>query len=116
MALVIAIWWLGPRWEVAGITPLAALSNRLLATLAVVTLVVVIWGVRLARRLRSLDDERQQEEARQQDPVMPQVERQEAALNNVLSEITANLGGGDNSRYRLPWYLVMGLRMLAKPA
>ncbi|SNY97457.1 type VI secretion system membrane subunit TssM [Halomonas sp. hl-4] len=114
VALVIAIWWLGPRWEVAGITPLAALSNRLLATLAVVTLVVVIWGVRLARRLRSLDDERQQEEARQQDPIMLQVERQEAALNNVLSEITANLGGGDNSRYRLPWYLVMGVENAGK--
>ncbi|QNI01814.1 type VI secretion system membrane subunit TssM [Halomonas sp. SH5A2] len=114
VALLIAIWWLGPRWEVFGVTPLAPLTNRLLATLAIVTLVVVIWGVRLARRLRSLNDEREQEEARQQDPVMLQVERQETALNNVLSEITANLGGGDSSRYRLPWYLVMGVENAGK--
>lgn len=114
VALVVAIWWLGPRWEIAGATPLGPLTNRLLATLAVVTLVAVIWGIRLTRRLRSLDDERQQEEARQQDPIIPQVDRQEESLNNVLSEITDSLGGGGNSRYRLPWYLVMGVENAGK--
>ncbi|BBI64265.1 hypothetical protein HSBAA_55710 [Vreelandella sulfidaeris] len=65
-----------------------------MATLVVVTLIAVVWGVRLARRLRRLDEERQQEDVRQQDPIMSQVERQEASLNSVLSEITESLGGG----------------------
>lgn len=114
VVLVIAIWWLGPNWEVRGVMPLAALSNRLLATLAVVTVAAIVWGVRLARRLRELDDQRQLEEARLQDPIMGQVERQEASLNMVLSEIEGSLGGGANSRYRLPWYLVMGVENAGK--
>ncbi|MBR9905083.1 MAG: type VI secretion system membrane subunit TssM, partial [Gammaproteobacteria bacterium] len=114
IALLIAIWWLGPGWEVRGVMPLAPLTNRLLATLVVVTVIAVVWGVRLARRLRALDEERQQEDARQQDPIMSQVERQEASLNSVLSEITESLGGGNSSRYRLPWYLVMGVENAGK--
>ncbi|BBI53386.1 hypothetical protein HORIV_58070 [Vreelandella olivaria] len=61
-----------------------------------------------------MDEERQQEDARQQDPIMSQVERQEASLNSVLSEITESLGGGNSSRYRLPWYLVMGVENAGK--
>lgn len=114
IALVVAIWWLGPSWEVRGMMPLAPLTNRLLATLAVVTVAVIVWGVRLARRLRELDERRQLEDARQQDPIMSQVERQEASLNRVLSELTDSLGGGANSRYRLPWYLVMGVENAGK--
>ena len=94
IALVVVIWWLGPSWQVRGMMPLAPLTNRLLATLAVVTVAAIVWGIRLARRLRELDDQRQLEDARQQDPIMSQVERQEASLNRVLSEITDSLGGG----------------------
>lgn len=114
VALVVAIWWLGPNWEVRGMTPLAPLTNRLLATLAVVTVVAIVWGVRMARRLRELDEQRQLEEARQQDPVISQVERQEASLNTVLSELADTLGGGNSGRYRLPWYLVMGVENAGK--
>lgn len=53
IVLLVAIWWLGPGWEIRDVMPLAPLTNRLLATLAVVTLIAVIWGVRLARRLRT---------------------------------------------------------------
>ncbi|MGP9807551.1 type VI secretion system membrane subunit TssM [Halomonas sp. AOP12-C2-37] len=114
IVLLVAIWWLGPGWEIRDVMPLAPLTNRLLATLAVVTLIAVIWGVRLARRLRTLDEEREHEDARQQDPIMSQVERQEASLDSVLTEITSSLGGGHNSRYRLPWYLVMGVENAGK--
>ncbi|BBI53387.1 hypothetical protein HORIV_58080 [Vreelandella olivaria] len=44
IALLIAIWWLGPGWEVRGVMPLAPLTNRLLATLVVVTVIAVVWG------------------------------------------------------------------------
>lgn len=114
IVLVIAIWWWGPNWEVRETTPLAPLINRLLATLLVVTVVAIIWGVSLARRLRRLDDERQQEKARQEDPAIAQVERQEDSLNAVLKEITGSLGGGSKSRYSLPWFLVMGIENAGK--
>ncbi len=111
--LLVAIWWFGPSWEVRGVTPLAPFINRLAATLIIVTVVAVVWGVRLARRLRDMDTEREQEQARQHDPIMSQVERQEESLNGVLDEIIESLGGG-NGRYRLPWYLVMGVENAGK--
>lgn len=114
IALLVGIWWWGPRWEVRDVMPLAPLMNRLLATLLVVTLVAIVWGIRLARRLRALDDQRQEEEARDEDPLIVQVEHQENALNGVLRELAESLGGGKKSRYRLPWYLVMGVENAGK--
>lgn len=113
LLLLVAIWWFGPGWEIGGVMPLAPFVNRVAATLVIVALVAVVWGVRLARRLRELDSERAQEAALQQDPILAQVERQEASLNAVLGEITESLGGG-NARYRLPWYLVMGVENAGK--
>ena len=57
-ALVGAIWWLGPQWQLRDSYPLAPWLNRLLATLALATLVAVVWGVRLARRLREAQPKR----------------------------------------------------------
>ncbi|WP_252109558.1 MULTISPECIES: type VI secretion system membrane subunit TssM [unclassified Halomonas] len=111
--LLVAIWWFGPSWEVGGMAPLAPFANRVAATLIIVALAAVVWGVRLTRRLRELDTERQQEQARQQDPIMSQIERQEESLNGVLGEISESLGGS-NGRYRLPWYLVMGVENAGK--
>ncbi|WP_227391100.1 type VI secretion system membrane subunit TssM [Vreelandella malpeensis] len=113
LLLLVAIWWFGPGWEIGGVTPLAPFVNRVAATLVIVALVAVVWGVRLARRLRELDTERAQEAALQQDPILAQIERQETSLNAVLGEITESLGGG-NARYRLPWYLVMGVENAGK--
>ncbi|MFG6668294.1 type VI secretion system membrane subunit TssM [Halomonas sp. HNIBRBA4712] len=113
LLLLVAIWWFGPRWEVGGVMPLSPFVNRVAATLAIVTLAAVVWGVRLTRRLRELDTERAQEAALQQDPVLAQVERQETSLNAVLGELTESLGG-NNARYRLPWYLVMGVENAGK--
>ncbi|MBD3896002.1 type VI secretion system membrane subunit TssM [Halomonas sp. ML-15] len=114
IALVVAIWWLGPRWEVREVFPLGPWPNRLLATLALVTVVAVVWGVRLARRLRQVDEERSHAERLQLDPAQAQVERQEASLDATLEELEDSLGGGSSARYKLPWYLVMGIENAGK--
>ncbi|MBW5802143.1 type VI secretion system membrane subunit TssM [Halomonas elongata] len=114
IALLVAIWWLGPQWQAFGGRPLGPWVNRLLASLALAGVVAVVWGIRLARRLRTLDDERRQEEQRQVDPVLGQLERQEESLNATLLELTDSLGGGANARYKLPWYLVMGVENAGK--
>ena len=113
-ALVGAIWWLGPQWQLRDSYPLAPWLNRLLATLALATLVAVVWGVRLARRLREVGDELNQNEQRQRDPVLAQVERQETMLNATLDKLLGNLGRGPAARYKLPWYLVMGVENAGK--
>lgn len=113
-ALVAAIWWLGPMWQVRDSYPLAPWLNRLLATLALATLVAVVWGIRLARRLREVSDERRHNEQLQLDPVLAQVEQQEATLNATLHELLDNLGAGPGARYKLPWYLVMGVENAGK--
>nr|WP_163501541.1 type VI secretion system membrane subunit TssM [Halomonas socia] len=114
IALVVAIWWLGPRWEVREVFPLGPWPNRLLATLALVTAVALVWGVRLARRLRQVDEERSHAERLQLDPAQAQVERQEETLDATLHELEDSLGGGANARYKLPWYLVMGIENAGK--
>ncbi|MDR5868656.1 type VI secretion system membrane subunit TssM [Halomonas koreensis] len=114
VALLVAIWWLGPQWQAFGGRPLGPWVNRLLASLALAGVVAVVWGVRLARRLRALNEERRHEEQRQLDPVLGQVERQEERLDATLRELTDSLGGGASARYRLPWYLVMGVENAGK--
>lgn len=114
IALVVAIWWLGPRWEFREGFPLGPWPNRLLTILALATLVAVVWGVRLARRLREMDAEREQAERRQDDPNQTQVEQQEAMLDATLAELLGSLGGGPGGRYKLPWYLVMGVEQAGK--
>ncbi|WP_104205479.1 type VI secretion system membrane subunit TssM, partial [Billgrantia saliphila] len=112
--LVVAIWWLGPMWQVRDGYPLAPWLNRLLATLALATLAALIWGIQLARRLREVDSERRHAERLQFDPVLMQVEQQEANLNATLQELIDNVGPGPGARYRLPWYLVMGVENAGK--
>lgn len=112
--LLVVIWWFGPAWEVRDSYPLAPLPNRLLATLALATLVAVVWGVRLSRRLHEANALARYQETHEVDPIEASIEKQEASLNSVLSEIIDSFGSGANSRYRLPWYLVMGVENAGK--
>lgn len=114
LAAAAAIWWLGPRWEIGGSHPLGPWLHRLLAILALATLVAVIWGVRLARRLRGMVSERTEVERLQDDPTQAEIQRQEETLNATLEVLVDNLGGGARARYRLPWYLVMGVENAGK--
>jgi len=45
IALLVATWWLGPRWELSGEFPLAAWQMRALVTLGVVLVVAMMWGM-----------------------------------------------------------------------
>lgn len=112
--VIVAIWWLGPRWEFGGDRPLGPWLNRLLVSLALVMLISVIWGVRLARRLRVMREAQAHQEQIELDPIQSDVERQEASLNATLGELTDSLGGGAGTRYKLPWYLVMGVENAGK--
>ncbi|MBF8224203.1 type VI secretion system membrane subunit TssM [Halomonas sp. 328] len=108
------IWWFGPRWQAFGTAPLESWVTRLLASLSLLGGVAVIWGIWLARRLRGFDAQRRQQEQQQRDPCLEPLARQEVRLNRTLSELSQVLGGGADSRYRLPWYLVLGVENAGK--
>ncbi len=114
VTLVVLIWWLGPDWKFKEYSPLSTVISRVLATLIIVTTVIAAWAIRLMRRLRKLRAEQEQETTRKSDPVLSAIENQEAFLNDVLKEMTDSLGGGQSSRYRLPWFLVMGIESAGK--
>lgn len=113
IALLIATWWLGPRWQVNGEYPLAAWQMRALVTLGVVLLVAMVWGVLLARRLRKVHARQAEERQEQEDPILPLERRQQRLLDRQLAALRSNLPGR-RGIYRLPWYLVMGLEDAGK--
>ncbi len=113
IALLIATWWLGPKWEVRGEFPLAAWQMRALVTLGVVLLVVMIWGTVLARRLGKVNAAKAEEQQEQEDPILPMERRQQRLLDRQLASLKKNLPGR-RGVYRLPWYLLMGLEGAGK--
>lgn len=108
------IWWLGPAWQVGEAHPLAPWLNRLLVSLGLAILVCIVWGVCLSRRLRDLRDAQAHRERLQIDPASAEIEQQEASLNATLAQLSDSLGGSRNARYKLPWYLVMGVENAGK--
>ncbi|MGO1748636.1 MAG: type VI secretion system membrane subunit TssM [Marinobacter sp.] len=113
VALLVATWWLGPKWEIGGEFPLAAWQMRALITLGVVLLVAMIWGTVLARRLGKVNASKAEEQQEQEDPVLPMERRQQRLLDRQLAALKNNLPGR-RGVYRLPWYLVMGLEDAGK--
>ncbi|GGC65216.1 type VI secretion system membrane subunit TssM [Marinobacter halophilus] len=113
IALLVATWWLGPRLEIAGEYPLVAWQMRALVTLGVVLLVVVFWGMALARRLGKVNKAKAEEQQEQEDPILPMERRQQRLLDRQLQALKSNLPGR-KGLYRLPWYLVMGLEGAGK--
>jgi type VI secretion system protein ImpL len=113
IALVVATWWLGPRWEIGGEYPLMAWQMRALVTLGIVLLLVIMWGAVLARRLRKVNVAKADEQREQEDPVLPMERKQQRLLDRQLASLKSNLPGR-KGLYRLPWYLVMGLEDAGK--
>ena len=114
IVLVVAIWWLGPKWQAFDTRPLGPWVNRALATLALLVVVAVVWGIRLARRLKAVDEQAESAAQRADDPVLDQIDRQQARLDSILATLVDRLGGGRKARYKLPWYLVMGVENAGK--
>eukprot|EP00003_Mantamonas_plastica_P022962 TRINITY_DN400_c0_g1_i2.p1 TRINITY_DN400_c0_g1~~TRINITY_DN400_c0_g1_i2.p1 ORF type:complete len:1196 (-),score=155.37 TRINITY_DN400_c0_g1_i2:2296-5883(-) len=113
IVLLVATWWLGPRWSINGEYPLVAWQMRALVTLAVVLVVVMLWGSVLARRLRKVNLEKAEQKREQEDPILPMERRQQRLLDRQLASLKSNLPGR-NGVYRLPWYLVIGLEDAGK--
>lgn len=113
IALLVATWWLGPKWEIGGEFPLAAWQMRAMITLGVVLLVAMIWGTVLARRLGKVNASKAEEQQEQEDPVLPMERRQQRLLDRQLAALKSNLPGR-RGVYRLPWYLLMGLEDAGK--
>lgn len=113
MLAVAAAWWLGPRWALNGEFPLASWQARALVTLAAVLLVALLWGLALARRLRHNQQSQAHVVQEQEDPVLALERKQQRLLERQLAVLQ-----GKHSRrhgtYRLPWYLVMGLKNVGK--
>jgi len=113
IALLVATWWLGPRWELNGEFPLAAWQMRALVTLGVVLVVAMVWGMMLARRLRKVNVRQAEAQKEQEDPILPMERKQQRLLDRQLAALKSNLPGRKGI-YRLPWYLVMGLEDAGK--
>ncbi|MAK47695.1 type VI secretion system membrane subunit TssM [Marinobacter sp.] len=113
IALVVATWWLGPRWELNGEFPLAAWQMRAVVTLGVVLVVAMVWGMMLARRLRKVNVRQAEAQKEQEDPILPMERKQQRLLDRQLAALKSNLPGRKGI-YRLPWYLAMGLEDAGK--
>src|SRR5680860_974855 len=113
IALLVATWWLGPKWEINGGFPLASWQIRALITLGVVLLVAMIWSTVLARRLGKVNADKAEEQKEQEDPILPMERRQQRLLDRQFAALKNNLPGR-RGVYRLPWYLVMGLENAGK--
>ncbi|NMG34991.1 type VI secretion system membrane subunit TssM [Azoarcus sp. TTM-91] len=105
--LLIALWWLGPQLAWRDYRPLESLTARVLATVILLMLPMLLWALRLQRRNRRLEAERQRDVQHAQDPCLRHVEAQERALDRSLAMLRAHLEGR-NALYQLPWYLVLG--------
>src|SRR6056297_368814 len=113
IALLVATWWLGPRWELSGAFPLAAWQMRALVTLGVVLVVAMVWGMMLARRLRKVNVRQAEAQKEQEDPILPMERKQQRLLDRQPAALKSSLPGRKGI-YRLPWYLVMGLEDAGK--
>ena len=102
-----AIWWLGPRWTLAGYQPLGSMTARVLATLVLLVLPLAGWIAHLLRRTRHLEAERKHDEVLQTDACLRYIEAQERDLDRNLALLQSHLKGR-NALYRMPWYLVLG--------
>jgi type VI secretion system protein ImpL len=113
VVLMALTWWLGPRLEIGGVYPLAAWQTRALVSLGILLVLVVMWGMALARKLGKAKQVEAQQKKEEEDPILPMERRQQRLLDRQLASLKSNLPGRKGI-YRLPWYLVMGLENAGK--
>lgn len=113
IALMLAIWWLGPRWQTAAGYPLASWQARALVILLMTLILVLLWGGVLALRLRRVNRARAARKREQDDPVLVLERRQQRLLDRQLEALKEQQSGRPDL-YRQPWYLVMGLEGAGK--
>ncbi|POA20239.1 type VI secretion system membrane subunit TssM [Pseudomonas sp. FW300-N1A1] len=109
---LIGIWWLGPHWVWEGHQPLVEWSMRIAASVGVVMVPLLIWGLRLQARHRQWQAERRQASALAGDPGLQDLERQQCSLDQSLAVLRKRLAHEDI--YRLPWYVLLGAEEAGK--
>ena len=106
-AALVALWWLGPEWEIRRAHPLAQVSMRLAITIVLVIIPVIVWTWVTRARYRKLRTEQDRQKVRTDDPLRVYEDGQQRELDAVLELLRQNIGKGD-WLYRLPWYVVLG--------
>lgn len=107
LLLLIAIWWLGPKWQIGGSRPLEGFWSRITATVILFIIPLLWWTVSTRKKYQKLASERKYEEAVELDPCLPYLQAQERLLDSNLEVLKANNLNKD-FLYKLPWYLVLG--------
>ncbi|RLM21875.1 type VI secretion protein IcmF [Brenneria alni] len=107
IAILILVWWLGPRLPVGEYRPLEAVWARVIFTLLWLWLAFGISAWRVWRRMRQLKAEREEKQLRREDPLREFVDGQQKFLDCWLETLRTHLGAG--ILYAMPWYLMIGL-------
>ncbi len=100
-----AVWWLGPKWDIRGVFPLGTTLSRVLATIVILLIAAVGYGIYSRRKVKSLEQEKL--DAQEADAARPFIEALEARLDDSLLLLKENLNTKD-FLYKLPWYMVLG--------
>ncbi len=111
--VLVGIWLFGPKLELFEIKPLASIAMRWVASLVVILLVALVWGIKQFRNLSKMRELEEQEKRYQESPLQKIVDRQEDEFNQILEGMQSSLGV-TNYLYKLPWYLVMGVETAGK--
>ncbi|CAI8748159.1 type VI secretion system membrane subunit TssM [Pseudomonas sp. IT-P291] len=109
LAMVVVLgwlWWLGPNWTWRDTQPLAPWPMRLAISVVLVVLPLLVWTWLVHRRQRRLQQERDQQAQRVQDPCLVYLQAQERSLQKNLARVRDNHQG--RSLHQIPWYLVLG--------
>lgn len=107
LLLIIAIWWLGPEWQIKGTKPFESLASRITATVLILVAPLFFWTLSTRSKYKKLETQHKYEKAVELDPCIPYVQAQDKQLNINLQNLKAN-SITDDFLYKLPWFLVLG--------
>jgi type VI secretion system protein ImpL len=111
--VLVAIWWFGPQWLIFDQKPLASIAMRIVASLTIVLLIAIVWGVKQYHKLRKIRLDEERKEHYKASPLKDITDKQEAEFDQILAGMRDSLGAS-NYLYKLPWYLVMGVEKAGK--
>ncbi|MCF6204770.1 MAG: type VI secretion system membrane subunit TssM [Methylococcaceae bacterium] len=103
---LVAVWWLGPKWEFRGAFPLGSTLSRVLVTIFIFLIAAVGYGFYSRRKVKNLEQEKL--DAEEADAARPYIEALEGRLDDSLLLLKDNLKV-KNFLYKLPWYMVIGV-------
>lgn len=107
VAILVVVWWLGPRLTIADSRPLESLWSRVIFTVAWLWVACGFSLWRIWRRMQQMKAEKQALAVNESDPLQLYVDSQQRFLDGWLEALRNHLGGG--VLYSRPWYLMVGL-------